>query len=327
MSDDDDDDNNNDDDTPETMPTKALDVEPETTHTIVVHNNVHSTVGGTVSNKVIGTRTLAIAGALVMLSMAIVWFYIPHFKSSAQNDMRSFISFHKTNKDLAEIQDLETDSISSYAQAYCVTLDSADKVRAALRDELDQVPVEVRESVIKRAVVEGATLKSSLDNSAAKFASEGRAYFFKAFWSTAYDRRLTSETYTTCVVVSGVEIEIAEVVAGWHKETKKVQIGVEKCDCGYILPCSICPVFDIVTTEAPIFKRHSLTLKQQGDLHLWLAKKALFKAEELFGSFHTPAITSSEPDRKGIEWSTPNSEPLFYNRHDLMLESGTAKHE
>ena len=260
---------------------------------------------------------------LVALSFitVVAWAYFPLPKSSAEDDIRSFISIHKANNKIDDIEDMETDSFSSYAKAYCVTLDSADKVRNALRDQLDDLPTEAREKIIKWAVIEGATHKSSMEDKVFRTGTlDGKASFFKAFWSTTYVAGLAfSEMYTTCLVVSGIDFTVAETVAEWTVETKKYLIAVKPCECGYILPCSSCPVFETVETKLPVFKRHSLSLKQQKDLHIWMADRAIAKAEELVGNLDSMSMPVLGKYDDTPKWVNPKLERLFYNRPNLEL--------
>lgn len=288
------------DDPLETNPTDVLRDEPETETkpTIVVHNNVHSQTNGIVSRKV-GTRSVVIVIVLVALFLAVVaWVCFPLLKSSAEDDIGSFSSIDKANNEIDDIENLATDSFSSYAQAYCVTHESADKIRNDLQDQLDDLPMEAREKIIKRAVIEGATQNNSMEVKAVR--SDGRAYFFKAFWSTTYVAGwLSSEIYTTCLVVSGMDFTVAETVAESKVESKKVLIGFTPCECGYILPCSMCPVFDTVETKEPVYKRPSLTLKQQKDL----ANRAIAEAEELAGNLGSAPVLSKYDDTP--KWANP----------------------
>lgn len=215
-------------------------------------------------------------------------------KPSPKENVRSLAAFHKMKKEPLEIKDLPIEKLHSFDHSDCVSGDSADDVREKLRQQLHELPATVREAVINRAVTEATTRTDSnaWEDAFSDIDSGGRAHIYKSFFSTSYNRFVTQK-YETCFILMGVEVTIAN----WVYDTKKVQIGVTPCECGYFR-CMSCPVFDTVVSNVPTFKRQSLTLKQHYDLHAWMKNLVSNKAEELASSpVHSslPTISTFAP--------------------------------
>jgi hypothetical protein len=82
------------------------------------------------------------------------------------------------------------------------------------------------------AVREGVSMKHSLQDSKADITEKGNASSYMVFWSTVYNPTDPQRTYSTCVLVTGVTLFIAETVSAYESKTEKYVVGTEPCWCG-----------------------------------------------------------------------------------------------
>lgn len=197
------------------------------------------------------------------LSAAFLKFYME--PPSAYDELRSYTLSQSEGMKVESIAELPVDDLNSFAQSTCVEARRAEDIRAALRANL-RIPTEVRDMLISSAVVDGVSTSSTMSNTTSDLASEGRAISFVAFWSTVYtEPSLGGEWYSSCLMVAGITIVVSEEVAEWVTRHDRVVTASQPCHCG-IFRCERCPVFQTRETRTPVFKRHTLTLKNQ--LHL-----------------------------------------------------------
>lgn len=236
----------------------------------------------------------AITGSLTLLSLsvaAVVVGILVHIMrgwvGSRQplEELRTFADTILAEGNLENIAKLPVDDLSLYAQAACVQAESASTVRRALRAQLSQIPAEAREDIVSAAVIEGASTQNSVQNTSASAVNNGKAHHYIAFWSTHFagTRSMGAPRYSTCVTVAGVNLAIAEHVAGWKTSSTKRVIAHSPCECGFLF-CARCPVFHNDESRTPIFKRHVLTLEQQVQLQQWMLRHAVDRAKSLTGT-------------------------------------------
>ncbi|KAL7576512.1 hypothetical protein ACA910_018011 [Epithemia clementina (nom. ined.)] len=242
-----------------------------------------------------------------------------------------------------------TEQFHRYAVAHCASASSYELAVHNLRLQLadDEIPEAVREKLLTRILVRGLSQKNSLQDASEQ--KNGQASSYLAFWSTTYnpignqnhhnpnhhdldeyslDATTTTSTtttttttnihhknarlYETCVLVAGVTIQAAEMVAEYRRETKTVVVGTEPCHCGFWY-CEVCPVWDVQTTLTPIFQRHALSSSQQQELHSILTLQALQAAERMLA---TSSSSSSSSSNHPEEWYDYDSST--HHRHDYQ---------
>lgn len=105
------------------------------------------------------------------------------------------------------------------------------------------------------------------------------------FWSTEYiaSSKLSGPAYSTCVLVTGMRLDVAEEIAGYEVSKTPKVIAFEPCRCLWFM-CASCPVFKEVVSKRPILKSHRLTLQNQINLHNWMVALAIDKARTLVQS-------------------------------------------
>jgi hypothetical protein len=222
---------------------------------------------------------------------------------SPKQDLQSFVALERdrNNGYMDQLEDLRTEGFQRYARSACVAAGTLEQAQKALFIQLSGIPEDVRTHTIERALIEGITHRSSMQDSSSQLGSHGRAHSYMAFWSTVYHHPRRGgrhhdddfNTYETCVLVAGMEIGVTEVIAGYKTEEKKVVVGSTPCECGYFYCAGTCPLFSKVIERTPIFQRHSLSLKQQDDLHRWLVKNAIDAAEGLVSGSNVQTLPST----------------------------------
>lgn len=239
------------------------------------------------------------------------------------NDLHSFAVSEIANNDLAGVADLTVDGLKLYAQATCMKADSAEALRNALRKQLMDLPNDVREQIIEAAVIEGMETTNSRQNAEADTVDTGKAYSYIAFWSTTYngERALTEATYSTCIMAAGVDIKIGEDLAGFDVVSQEVQKGLRPCECNMFWCKALCPEYGTVTSKRPIFKRHKLKLKDQVELHRWMVKQAVDRAQSLLDTKRAIENTGAKSRSKYFHtgWKGP-SEKYFLGSDDVTGE-------
>eukprot|EP00188_Purpureofilum_apyrenoidigerum_P001736 Plantae.Rhodophyta-Purpureofilum_apyrenoidigerum.ctg19855.p1 GENE.Plantae.Rhodophyta-Purpureofilum_apyrenoidigerum.ctg19855~~Plantae.Rhodophyta-Purpureofilum_apyrenoidigerum.ctg19855.p1 ORF type:complete len:324 (-),score=25.25 Plantae.Rhodophyta-Purpureofilum_apyrenoidigerum.ctg19855:87-947(-) len=228
--------------------------------------------------------------------------------------LRSFAERHDVQNPLEAVGDLRVDQMKLFAQATCVQGPGLEIVRRALRKQLRGVPDSVVEAIVDSALIEGVSAQNSVQNTTAGIENDGRAYSYLAFWSTEYngDHTVIAAAYSTCVMVSGVEILVGEDVAEWETSVQPRLVGHQPCHCGF-LSCAQCPIYQESTTKRPIMKRHRLTLQNQLDLHRWMVKSAVDQARYLVetreGTIGNAKrlTTSSDYNYATLGWSPPDT--------------------
>mmetsp|Transcript_2977 Transcript_2977/g.9118 ORF Transcript_2977/g.9118 Transcript_2977/m.9118 type:complete len:287 (+) Transcript_2977:66-926(+) len=218
--------------------------------------------------------------------------------------LRSFAERHDVQDPLKAVGELRVDQMKLFAQAACVQGPDLEVTRGALRKQLRGVPESVVEAIVDSALIEGVSAQNSVQNTTAGIESDGRAYSYLAFWSTEYngEHAVMAAIYSTCVMVSGVEILVGEDVAEWETSVQPRLVGYQPCHCGFV-SCAQCPIYQESTTKRPIMKRHRLTLQNQLDLHRWMVKSAVDQARYL--------VATREGIADGVKRVTKNSDPRY----------------
>ena len=173
-------------------------------------------------------------------------------------------------------------------------------MKKALRMQLRGVPERVREELIENALIEKMSVQNSIQNATVDAETGGQAFAFLAFWSTEYigTSAVAGPAYSTCIMTSGIKLDVAEEIAGYEESQNKKVVASEPCHCGFF-SCARCPVFKKITNRKPVFKRHKLTLKNHINLHNWMLKSATDKGMALIQgrqskTTSTPALAQME---------------------------------
>lgn len=264
---------------------------------------------------------------LVVLGVLLAVFAFQRRRSqSPYSDLRSFALSEAQKHDLSDISDLPVDGVESYAQATCVQGETVGDVRSALRRQLKGIPEEARDDIIYSAVLEGMSTSNSVQNISAGVAKSARAFLYLAYWSTAYTpSALASATYSSCVMVTGVDIEVGEEVAEWKTTRDQVLVAHRPCECGYLY-CEKCPVFETREAKTPIFKRRKLTLRNQADLHRWMVRLAVDRVATLLSSSgqRLELMMNRKPELPSLSsqgWTGPNSNS-FHGSDEEVIDGG-----
>jgi len=193
--------------------------------------------------------------------------------------MKGFMAYQVEKNDLTNINGLPLDLFVKFAAAGCVYDAEFITAKLAMRKQLKSAPLPVVDSVIDSAFIEGITLSSHGRNGSANSGrDDGKGNAFLSWLATEHNYG----QYTSCIMIAGTEIKMAEVVAEWKISKTSRKIGEHPCKCNnWVLGCGLCPVFEEVESKEPIFKRHSLTLIQHENLNKFMINSAIETAKGL----------------------------------------------
>ncbi|CEO98926.1 hypothetical protein PBRA_007040 [Plasmodiophora brassicae] len=180
--------------------------------------------------------------------------------------------------------------LNTYAGAACVEGQTVDAVRAALRRQLQSAPMEV---VAMDAILPETSVHSSVQGK-----SSGPAYSFMAFWSTKSMSRGVP-AYSTCALVSTVEVSVAEHVAGYEEQTSTRIVGYEPCRCNWLGRCQKCPVRERFATKLPIAQPYPLTQRDHVALRKLVVQAAVDRAAQLLATIASPLPNPGEDPDSG----------------------------
>lgn len=157
--------------------------------------------------------------------------------------------------------DLPTESFHQYSGAACVRNVGSSEAIVSLDRSLANIPTKARTHLLENHMYFGnaAEIRSEVSDTNNDLVSTGRSSYYHAKWAIHRQQQL----YSVCVAVSGLEFVAGETVAGYTNTTTHKLVGVRKENCNLFGYCDEVPVMSEVTTQAPVFKRHLITLEEQ----------------------------------------------------------------
>lgn len=210
-----------------------------------------------------------------LFGIALSWWWGMREDNSSDASPRQIIMDHAVrHRDrLAKrgnITDLELDSVILFRKYTCLEGSNITELRETLVSQLSEVPNKVSRKLSKLALPGNMTLKTAGREGGTDINGNGRAYF------TVYDiaTRYRPGFYSTCVLVSGVELEVADSIIGWQNESYTDIIGHEPCHCGW-LRCETCPIFRTRFVSTPIIKKYALSLASHNDIFNFISNAAV----------------------------------------------------
>lgn len=275
------------------------------------------------SSYILPMRTFAAGVLLTMLGFAVWYLNRANALQGPFSDLHTFSQTELAKKRGGSVMDLPTESLSQYAQAACILAKDADGARLGLEQQLRGIPKAALDELLDRAVLPDVDTRSSMQNTTMGAGSDGKAFHYMAFWSTAAHTR----GYSACVATAGVHLVIGEDVEEWRTTKTRRRVGDQPCHCGY-LRCEKCPVFESDETRTPIYKRHRLTIRQQTELFHWMSNTVAERAGELapstpnsiasfFGFLATPKanayidVSNLKPVNPGTFMGRDDSQPAI----------------
>lgn len=199
------------------------------------------------------------------------------------------------------IEAMMVDGMDHFAAVTCIEADSFQEAVTSLELQLQGVPKNVRDNILPSVIIENVTASNAIQNSSKPLQANGRADAFLAWWSTMYT---APSHYETCLMLSGISFTSGEIVAEYLVEKRSVHVGDQPCYCGWF-SCQTCPIYKDIETTTPIFKRHSLSLKQHEELHNYMLITATSNAKALLKDSNT---IQGENDQSQKKLSSPLKE-------------------
>jgi len=161
--------------------------------------------------------------------------------------------------------DLPTESFHQYSGAACVRNVGSSEAIVSLDRSLANIPTKARTHLLENHLYFGnaAEIRSEVSDTNNDLVSTGRSSYYHAKWAIHRQGKREEPLYSVCVAVSGLEFVAGETVAGYTNTTTHTLVGVRRENCNLFGYCDEVPVVTEVTTQAPVFKRHLITLEEQ----------------------------------------------------------------
>jgi hypothetical protein len=240
------------------------------------------------------------ASALVVAGVAVLsYLQLPDEGDIPRVRMATFVqqqvsTIQPTANDLA---DLRLDGSNMFAGNACVGPGPLADVRAALELHLSGLPSAVRADMLQKALVEGLSVESAFHNTSVDTVDSGTIFTHYYYVNTRFS---APDTYESCVVVSGIAIEVAENIVGYTEQTT-TELHTRPCFCApFHLYCRSCPFEVATTTRTPVLARHALALSQHRKLRALL----LTQAYEQVGGYVEAAAATVFPRDLLRGWNT-----------------------
>lgn len=173
-----------------------------------------------------------------------------------------------------DLEKMPIDKMVTFVDSACAQGSSIQNVREAIRRQLRSLSPVVVDDLLNSALVEGVSLESANHNTSADTGEKATVYTYLYYIKTVYSGG-DSQSYSTCVLASGVTMLLAEEIVAYVDRVSHEIIGSRPCNCfpGNIY-CRSCPLTEEIHTRHPIFSRHALTWKQQVMLRDYMIQQA-----------------------------------------------------
>eukprot|EP01025_Chloroclados_australasicus_P037504 TRINITY_DN3829_c0_g2_i3.p1 TRINITY_DN3829_c0_g2~~TRINITY_DN3829_c0_g2_i3.p1 ORF type:complete len:385 (-),score=54.05 TRINITY_DN3829_c0_g2_i3:1047-2201(-) len=252
------------------------------------HNYVpnHWSSQASVSNSVLSFGINMFKMWILIVIFGVLYWQYMKLKQQAQMPFAALQSFalqqEKRQLNDKDIGDVPIEQMKIFSSAACVQ-GEFQAVQKALDKQLGNVPKDVRETVIDQCLVEGVSVQNSRQDATMDVETGAKAHAYLTFWSTEYiNSPISQPEYSSCVMVTGIELSVAEELAGWEVSTDYKTVGYEDCHCR-LFGCKKCPIIKEITSKKPIFKRHQITLNEHKQLHKEMVGMAVQQVKDLSG--------------------------------------------
>lgn len=171
------------------------------------------------------------------------------------------------------IKELMVDGMSDFACSVCVNNTDYDTMNDIISSRLkSSVPIDVYESLKDSILMPKVTYEGSFQNCTKPLQNTGRASNFYGWWNVKYFDQI--DQYSACVIVSGVEIAMTDIIVDYNIKKETLKVGDEPCHCGYFR-CEKCPIFKTIETKTPVFKKNAITINQHDHLRDYMMYKSM----------------------------------------------------
>lgn len=192
-----------------------------------------------------------------------------------------------------DVEELKVDGMSDFACSVCVNDTDYDQLSHVVLGRLkSSIPPDVYDTFKDSLLIKNMTYEGSFQNCTKPLQDSGRAQNFLGWWTIRYDKK--SDRYSACVVVSGVDITVSDDIVDYKVQRETIHVADEPCHCGFF-KCESCPVFRTIETRSPVFKKHSITLKQHDNLKSYMMYKSVELIKGLAYDNNNVSLIDSKP--------------------------------
>jgi hypothetical protein len=202
--------------------------------------------------------------------------------------------YNQTDHDALQLSRYDT-----FVDSACVASSSLEGAREALTKQLVSLPPDVRVEIVGMALTEGASVETTRQNISNAMSDDALINVFMYYINTVY----TPGLYRTCVMASGIKMQIGEVIVDMVEERSEQITGYRPCHCGYLY-CEKCPIVSETRTQKPVYARHTGNIQWHVKLQNLLAGMASRQVAGLASS-PPPLATAASPDLVA-GWSEPH---------------------
>ena len=183
--------------------------------------------------------------------------------------MVNFATHQAARYNQTEHDELQLSRYETFVDSACVASASIDGARDSLVKQLGSLPHAVRTEIVDMALTEGASVETTRQNSSNDVSDSAMVNVYMYYINTAY----TPGLYRTCVMASGIRLQLGEIVVDVIEERTEEIKGYRPCHCGYLY-CERCPIITETRTQRPVYARHTGNIQWHVKLQNLLAGMA-----------------------------------------------------
>ena len=225
----------------------------------------------------------------------------------------------KTNETIPDnlmerVKKLKLNKFTMFSKAVCLSGEDTDVLKVSMDRSMNNVPKSVRETLCERALFKGITDYKDVEQNTG-FDSrnvDNTGHVFLAFFHT---KKLGDKNYRSCILVTGVDLKVAEQVETWEEKVEEKIVYVEKCQSGGLLKLETChkvPMTVKQTTKFPIFKAGAISLEESEALFKYMQKNAVDNAKLLIAETKD-LLTQNRENQETLGWSEGFPKPKIAN--------------
>lgn len=179
----------------------------------------------------------------------------------------------------ANFTDMPVDMLSMFQGTAYSKASSMEELKRGIRDQLSTIPEEVFADISRRAFSPHLTdNRVHFADTVSDIDATGGVTSYIGYIHT----RQTEEGVESCLIVSGMQIKVGTVIAGYDEKEETAIIGYnERC----FLRCSSEAITKTVKYKFPVFKKTALSYTQQLALRRSMVANAVESASSLVAQF------------------------------------------
>jgi hypothetical protein len=192
--------------------------------------------------------------------------------------MVSFAAHQAARYNQTEHDELQLSRYDTFVDSACVASGEMESARESLAKQLGSLPPAVRAEIVDMALTRETSVETTRQNISNDVSDRALIDVFMYYINTVY----TPGLYRTCVMASGIRMQIGEVIVDMIEERTEEIKGYRPCHCGYVY-CERCPIIAETRTQRPVYARHTGSIQWHVKLQNLLAGMAARQVAGLSG--------------------------------------------